>query len=189
MKKSEWYGIAVELQARWSNKSIPKESIEIWYTDLAHLPADQVTAAIRALYRDGREWVPNGGQILAKVAELSQEEGTADWAQAWEIVKKAMLKSDPMAFVQAQNPVAATVLGHFGGNQFSYMLDDEAIVRAQFRMAYENELDRQHKAQVYEGIPDAGLPGLQREPRKLGEAIERALPEPPEKEDADAQAD
>src|SRR5690242_17498725 len=111
MTQVEWMHIAVEIQARWPQREIPEESWEIWFEDLEHLPAEQVRVAVRALYRDGREWAPNGGQILAKVVELDTE--TAGYGEGWALAKRASLKSDPIVSQQwltERDPIAAATV-------------------------------------------------------------------------------
>lgn len=176
MKHTEWLVLAIELQARWPNKQIPDESIEIWFGDLAHLPAEQVEAGIRALYRDGREWCPTGAQILAKVSELGRDD--PDHGEAWRLAKKASLKADPKeaaAWLRERCPAAAEAVRQLCGSQLTYMEDDEPTVRAQFRDVYRNVCERRKRADTYAGLPSAGLPGLERlgagEPRKIGTVI------------------
>lgn len=108
MSKSEWYKLATELQARWPNKEIPQPSIEIWYEDLAHLGADQVRAAIVSLYRDGREWCPNGAQILACVDELDSDddrEGVPRFETMWLAVKASLYQEAPERFLEPEHPL------------------------------------------------------------------------------------
>ena len=178
MTRSEWLTLAVELQARWPNKQIPEESIEIWFEDLAHLPAEQVQAGIRALYRDGREWCPNGAQILAKISELARD--PVSHAEAWSLAKKASLKADPhegFDWLHERSPEAAEAVGQMCGLQLTYMVKDEATARAQFRGIYESVVAARKRDDAYAGLPNAGLRGLERGPRRLGEALKRALPE------------
>lgn len=179
MTEAEWMEVAVEMQARWPQREIPEESIAIWFGDLSHLPADQVRGAVLALYADGREWCPNGGQILAKHSELRRDD--PDYGEAWKLARKASRKADEkvgMAWLEERSPAAAETVRRMCGGYLQYNLDEEGTARAQFRQIFENVVAERARDDAYPGIPDAGLRGLERGPRKLGEALRRALPEP-----------
>jgi hypothetical protein len=185
MSKSEWYQIATELQARWPNREIPDESIELWFLDLEQLPAEQVRVGILALYRDGREWCPNGAQILGKVSELHRDD--ADYGEAWKLARRASKKADPkeaLAWLRERSPAAAEAVQEISGPQLSYQLADEATVRAQFRDIYRAVVASRKRDDVYAGLLSAGLRGLERGPRKLNSAFERALSAMPAGENA-----
>jgi hypothetical protein len=176
--KAEWYKLATELQARWPNREIPDESVEIWFADLAHLQAEQVQAAIMALYRDGLDWCPNGAKILGKLSELDRDD--PEVGEAWSLARRASRKADPreaFAWLRERSPAAAEAVQEISGFQLSYLLADEATVRAQFRDIYKSVRSRRKRDDVYAGLPSAGLRGLERGPRKLGAAVARALPE------------
>lgn len=178
MTRAEWYTLATELQARWPNREIPEESAEIWFEDLAEFPQAQVRAAILTLYRDCREWCPTGAQIRARIAELSRDE--IDHGEAWRLAKKAALKADAkegMAWLEERSPAAAETVRRISGPYLSYMVDEEATVRAQFRDVFNNVVAAQRRDDRYAGLPNAGLRSLERGPKRLGEALRRALPE------------
>jgi hypothetical protein len=178
MTRAEWYKLATELQARWPNREIPEESAEIWFEDVCDFPAEQVRVAIATLYRDGLEWCPNGAQIRAKLSDLSRDE--ISHGEAWALAKRAALKADPeaaRAWLTERSPAAAEAVQHLcGGSVLTYQLDDEPTVRAQFRDCYRNVVAARKRDDAYAGLPSAGLRGLQRGPRKLGDALARALP-------------
>jgi hypothetical protein len=178
MSRSDWYKLATELQARWPNREIPEESIEIWFGDVSHLPADQVRAGILALYRDGREWCPNGAQILTKVSELDRDE--VDHGKAWELMNKALLKhgvSDWIAFYECLPPAVSEAARRMRFEmQGGYLKAEESTIRAQFRDIYKNVVAERKRDDAYAGLPSAGLRGLERGPRQLGSALKRALP-------------
>lgn len=176
---SEWTEVLALMRLNWPNaKFPPPEAREKWYADLKHLPAEQVKVCVEALYRDGREFPPNGAQILAKVSELSRDE--IDHGEAWKLAKKAALKADAkegMAWLEERSPAAAETVRRISGPYLSYMVDEESTVRAQFRDIFRNIVAGQKRDDAYVGLPSSNLRGLERSPRRLGSALQRALPE------------
>lgn len=161
MTRAEWLKIATELQARWPNREIPEESIEIWFTDLQHLPAEQVRAGVLALYRDGRDWAPNGAQILARVTELARND--PDHGEAWKLVNDALWKHVPnwkafYADLKEKSPAVAEAARRYGfETQSGYLKAEEGMVRAQFREIYKAVCQERTRDDAYVGLPDAGL--------------------------------
>lgn len=175
MTEAQWWELVTEMQARWPGKEITEESAAIWFTDLKHLPADQVRAGIVALYRDGREWCPNGAQILRKVSELDRDD--PDYGEAWKLAKKASLDGFPergFEWLQEQSPAAAQAVRQMCGITLEYNLDEESTVRAQFRDIYNAVVGARRRDDAYVGIEGAGLRSLDG-PRKVDPA--KHLPE------------
>jgi hypothetical protein len=178
MTDREWSAIVAVFTANWPHQLPPNASLAKWRRDLDHLPAEQVLVGVEALYRDGREFPPNGAQILAKVSELDRD--PIGYGEAWRLAKKASLKADPhegFNWLHERSPEAAEAVGQMCGLQLTYMLDDEATTRAQFRDVYRSVVATRKRDDAYAGLPNAGLRGLERGPRKLGDALKRALPE------------
>jgi hypothetical protein len=177
---SEWTEVLALMRLNWPNaKFPPRESREKWYADLKHLPAQQVKVAVEAMYRDGREFPPNGAQILAKVTELARDD--ISHGRAWELAKRAALKADPKLaaeWLRERSPEAQAAVEQLcSAPQLTYQLGDESTVRAQFRDVFKSVLATQKRDDLYAGLPSAGLRGLERGPQKLGSALKRALPE------------
>lgn len=178
MQRSEWIEAVALMRVNWPHVAIDDHVSAKWFSDLEHLPGEQVKVAIEALYRDGREFPPNGAQILGKIFELGRDE--IDHGEAWKLAKRAAIKADPkeaLAWLEERSPLAAEAVRRISGAQLSYSNDDEATVRAQFRDIFKNLAEGQRRDDVYAGLPSAGLRGLERGPRQLGSALKRALPE------------
>ncbi|HSC21900.1 MAG TPA: hypothetical protein VLC07_09250 [Solirubrobacterales bacterium] len=176
MKRSEWIECLGLMRVNWPHVSIDETVAAKWFADLQDLPGDQVKAAIETLYRDGREFPPNGAQILRKVSELGRDD--PDHGEAWRLARRASRKADPQEafrWLFEQSPAAAEAVQEMSGFQLSYQLDDEATVRAQFRDIYKQIVARNRRDDTYAGLPSAGLRGLERGPRKLGGALQRVL--------------
>jgi len=160
--KGEWYEVATELQARWPNREIPRESIEIWYRDLESFPIEQVRAAIAVLYRERRDWCPNGAQILAKLQELQRDD--PDHGEAWRLVKRALLRygvTDWPAFYRSLPRSVEIAARRYGFEPVGYLTEEEPIVRAQFREIYRGVVAERERQDAYAGLPSAGLKRLE----------------------------
>lgn len=177
MKRSEWIEAVALMRMNWPHVGIDEKVEKKWFTDLADLPGDQVKVAIEALYRDGREFPPNGAQIRGKVSELGRDD--PDHGEAWRLARRASRKADPreaFEWLAKQSPAAAEAVREISGFQLSYRLDDESTIRAQFRDIYNAIVKRNRREDTYAGLPSAGLRQLERGPRKLGNALAGALP-------------
>lgn len=178
MQRSEWIEAVALMRLNWPQSRIDDAVIAKWYSDLEHLPGDQVKVAIEALYRDGREFPPNGAQILGKIIELGREDMSA--GEAWRLAHKAALKADAdeaESWLREQSPAAAEAVRQISGPYLSYMKRDEPIVRAQFRDIYNRVIEGQRRDDRYAGLPSAGLRSLERAPRRIGDALKAALPQ------------
>jgi hypothetical protein len=177
MKRSEWIEAVALMRLNWPHAKVEKPVAEKWFADLQHLSAEQVMVAIEALYRDGREFPPNAAQILGKIIDLSRDQ--IDHGEAWKLAKRAAIKADPKeaaAWLREQSPEAAEAVQRLCGSQLAYRHEDEPTVRAQFRDIFNNLVQAQRRDDAYAGLPSAGLRGLERGPRRLGDALKRALP-------------
>jgi len=171
MTKREWLTIAAEIQARWPQRVLEDETLALWFNDLQAFDAGQVRAAVLALYVEGREWAPNSGIVVNKLAELDDADG--DWAEAWALAKRANRKVDMregMRWLEERSPNAAETVRRLdcGGNQalMIYLTADEGTVRAQFRDAYRGVQRDRQQGVLYETLPSGTglrrLEGLKR---------------------------
>lgn len=180
MERSDWIEVVQRMRAYWPHQAVPDASLAVWFEDLSHLPAEQVIVAVAALYRDGREFPPNGAQILAKVSELGRDD--PDHGAAWRMVYDALGKHVPhwkafYAELQEKSPAVAEAARRYNFEaQNGYLKAEESTVRAQFREIYKAVCRERKHDDAYAGLPEAGLRGLQG-PRKLSNALKRALPE------------
>lgn len=177
MTKAEWMKASAILQARWPNREIPPESLALYFEDLAEFPAEQVNAAITALYRDASPWAPNGAQIRAKVLELATDR--LNHGAAYEL---AMEAAGPrggytagLDWLRTENPVVAAAVEQYGWRDFCQSETSDATRRAQFRDIYREVAASADRHDRYRGIEPAGLKALERaddRPARLGELIE-----------------
>jgi hypothetical protein len=180
MTPAEWTQIAQQMVARWPHSDLPDSSLAVWFDDLKDLSAEVVATAVMALYRDGRDFPPNGAQILAKVSELDRDD--PDWGRAWELANKASWKHMPydgerfIRTLEEQSPATAEAVRRFGIKHFGERLvRDEGTDRAQFRQIYEAVVKQRRRDDAYAGLPNAGLRQIEQAPQRAGGAIRKAL--------------
>lgn len=181
MNRSEWLKVVAVLQARWPHQAIPAKSAELWFTDLEEFPAAQVDAAATALYRDGREFPPNGAMIRNKLIELQSPE--RDWSKAYSLTLEAAQKHGGaeyggLSWLREQDVVAAETAMRYGWRDFCYSDAPDGTRRAQFRDIFNEVQGSADRHDRYRGISAAGLDALdggqEKGLRKFGE-----LPSPP----------
>lgn len=183
MTEAEWDQLAIQLQARWPAKPIAEESIDLWYFDLADQPSEAVEAAIGALYRDGREWVPNGAQIRNKIIDLQAE--ASDWSAAYELALEAVTSHGGyeyggMTWLREQDPIAADVAHAYGWRDFCRSeTTSDGTRRAHFRDMYNLRATKAIERERYRGLPSGGLKVIENanKPTKLGDLITIEAPE------------
>ena len=171
MTADQWDEITVVMLAYWPNKEIPSESFDVWFNDLSAFEGEQVAAAVIALGRDGREWMPNGGQIRSKIIDLRSE--TLDWAAAFELCVRGAgegggYQFGGLAWIQERSPLAAKAVEQYGWYDFCRGTTDLGTVRAQFRDLFNMVADKANRDERYLGISAEGLKGLPSAPKKLG---------------------
>lgn len=181
MTPQEWAMLSLEIQTRWPNRSIPEESFSLWYGDLAELPAEQVKAGIEALYRDGREWAPNGAQIRLKVIDLASNLPTHGeaYGMAMEAAGPRGGFNNGMAWLLEQSPAAAAAAEQFGWRDFCLGdATNDTARRAQFRDIYNAIAKRAIDQEKYRGLEAAGLRVLEggKGPQKIGKLIQLVPP-------------
>lgn len=187
MLRSEWIEAVALMRLNWPHSQIDDAVIAKWYSDLQHLPGEQVKVAVEALYRDGREFPPNGAQILGKIIELGRDDLSV--GEAWRLAHKAARIPDPAkaeAWLKEKSPAAAEAVRQISGPYLAYQLDDESTVRAQFRDIYNNVIRAQKRDDAYAGLPSAGLRSLERGPKRIGDVLKRALPQAEDETEAAA---
>ena len=154
-----------------------------WYDDLSELPAEHIYAATEALYREGREFPPNGAQIRTKVIELNAD--IPEWGEVWSRIMRAALRygswdvGGAIASLERFHPLAASFARQIGFGAFCETEDPMSVIEGQARRKWELMVDGIRRDAQYQGIPAAGLRTLERvnsEPRQIGDVLREALP-------------
>lgn len=177
MMQDEWDEITVAILACWPNKEIPEKSFELWFHDLSEFEAEQVEAAVLAIYRDGREWAPNGAQIRLKLLDLrNDDEG---WSRAYGLALEAAThhggaEYGGLTWLRGQDPLVARVVEHYGWREFCLSDAPDTTRRAQFRDMFLEVKGSADRHDRYRGLPSAGLKSLEAAngPRKIGELVQ-----------------
>jgi hypothetical protein len=71
--RAEWAEICARVAGWWPQRQWPDSSAALYFDDLGDFDQADVLAAVGAVYREGREWPPNGGQVRARLVDLDQD--------------------------------------------------------------------------------------------------------------------
>jgi len=180
MTEQEWMKQLAILCLRWpqSADKINDQVADLWFMDLSEFEVEKVEAAITAIYRDGREFAPNGAQIRNKIAELHAVD--SGWDRAYALAMEAATSHGGaeyggLSWLRDQDPVAADVAEGYGWRDFC--LSDstsDGMRRAHFRDMYEKRAARAVERERYRGIEGPGLRVIEEanQPRRLGDLVE-----------------
>jgi hypothetical protein len=151
---------------------LTKERLRFYVEMLKDIPTPALSAGVKYCINHCK-FLPTIAEIRAaseKVATLAMGTKPIDSATAWGTVQKAIASVGYMGVPKFDDPVTQRVVDRFGWKEICQTpVDDTAILRAQFRKAYESEAS--HVAEVKEfaasGVPvhqkylaDAGLAGV-----------------------------
>lgn len=177
MTGDEWDVLTVEILAYWPNREIPDKSFELWFNDLSEFEAEQVEAAIIALYRDGREWAPNGAQIRNKL--LSLRAGDRSWTVAYNLAMDAAThhggaEYGGLTWLRGQDELAARAAEAYGWRDFCLSDAPDTSRRAQFRSMFEELASSADRHDRYHGLPSGGLRVIEEANRlkRIGDVVQ-----------------
>lgn len=186
MTADEWDKIVALITANWPHSMPPEEALAKWGNDLADCVVDEVYAAVEALYRDGREHAPNGGQIRAKIVELrmSQVPGPEDaYALAMHAASSVGFERG-LDWLRERQPVVALAAERFPWRSLCLEPIDDGVRRGQFTKIFNAVLASVTQGERYEGLPGRSEGAPRRlSARPLGEIIrehKKALTAPKE---------
>lgn len=175
MTAAEWARIAQLIQARWPHANLPDATLAVWFDDLRELSAEAVNTVVVAFNREGNEFPPTSGQILARVNELNGD--MPDHGEAYALAMKAASSKGfeaGLEWLRGQNELVALAAERFPWRSLCLEPMEDGTRRAQFRGIYVAVVERAKREQVYEGLPSGGLKALEKkntEPRKLGDVV------------------
>ena len=181
MTLDEWKPIAARIVRRWPHVDwqahAQSGAIDQMFTDLADLEVDHVAAGCEALYRDGREFPPNGAQVRAKVVELGQD--VPDWGEAAKVIRDcAGYLSRRDERLAPEHPLIAAFVRSVGWTEATHACSPDRMAEAQTRERWAAFVRQQKRDATYLGVPSVGLRQLERVnsgPRRLGDVLANAL--------------
>ena len=179
MTREEWTKIIGFLQATWPQRELGNATIEAWYLSVANLDVEDALDAARALADDGREFCPNGGQILQRAIAL-RDDTVPSWSAGWRLAAQcpiSWLYDAELAWewVRERDPVAAEVVRRWGTASWGRGSESpEEVQRAQWRQMYEDVAEERRRGLTLDGRPAIESAGG---PKLMGEVIRRQLPE------------
>lgn len=192
MSGEEWARIVKVITANWPHQLPPVDSLDKWGSDLEDLEAGHVLAGVEALYRDGREFPPNGGQIREKVRELEQRE-EPDHGEAWAMAMTAVgkfgwyEKDEALPWLEERSVLVAEAVRRFGYRDLCmFDLADVSIVRAQFREIFKSLKQRAERNERYIGLPQVEPKRLK--PRSMREVLAAGVAAVPQLESGENDA-
>lgn len=159
MNGHDWNGIVAVMTANWPHSLPPDEALAKWGQDLADEDAKDVLLAVEVLYRDGREFPPNGAQIAQQIGELRR--GDPDPGLAWAIAKDERPfsliheREEAMAWIDQRSPAVAEAVRRFGVDELAQVTADQVgTARAQFRRVYEGVLNDRRQGHARRSLED-----------------------------------
>lgn len=189
MTRAEWNNICAGMVAKWPHADLPKSTQAQFFSDLQHLPGDHVAAGVEALYRDGRDFPPNGAQILAKVAELALD--APDWAVAFRELEQCVAAGmggpydrpefDAQAIeriLRAAAPMVGAFVDTIGKRQVYAAFAEGGGGEARLREKWLAFIRRAHRERTLGTLPPVDLATINRinrGPRHIGPALERLV--------------
>lgn len=155
MTEAEWTKITAVMTANWPHQLPPPESLAKWGRDLAELPGPEVLAAVEAIYRDGKEFPPNGGQIRNKVLELRLG-GEPGFEDAYALAIHAASSKGYEAgldWLRERAPLVAAAAERYPWREFCLSKSADTTRRAQFKAIFEAMREKAEKGERYAGLP------------------------------------
>lgn len=195
MKPSEWADIAAIFRERWPHATMPVETIRRWGSDLADLDVGQVLASIEVMYRNGRAFPPNGGEVRSALHDLALD--APDWGSALLLLRKVALtrpvevewlevdddtvspevrrypRRELLAQMETDVPLVHAFIDHVGWEQIRpTVLGADGSDEARLREKYVAFVKRAKREMTYAGLEGTGLPALERSaPRSISAVV------------------
>lgn len=172
MDKQEFSTLAMAIRTYYPKENILPNApaMELWFRELQDIPYQVAEAALRK-WVSTNKWSPSIAELREVVATVSNGE-IPEWGEGWEKVLNAIRKygmyniGDAMASL---DPMTRTAVERVGFREIC-MSENISVERANFRMVYENLVEREKTRQ------QVALP-LQKTIERLGSAEWLALGE------------
>lgn len=178
MTRQEFTEILALMEACWPHRPVRNDTAAVWFTDLADLDVETVRAAVLAVYRAGREFMPNGAQVRAEVGE--QTLAAPSFGEAWLMITRAIQSygsRNEARVVEAlteKHPAVAELAAQIGLRELGMAPEGDTTGHAQARERYAVILRKRQREFTHTGLPSAAAPEL-REPKRAPVQIGAAM--------------
>lgn len=166
MVKKEFALFAAGLRTYYPNSNmLPNtQAVELWYEQLADIPYEVAEATLKKWVAVNK-WPPTIADIREQAVQI-REGAPAEWGEGWAQVMKAVSK---YGFYQKQEalesmaPITRRCVERIGWSDIC-MSENVAVERANFRMIYEREAEREKREAQ---IPEKTRQMIERTKQKL----------------------
>lgn len=139
-------------------KPLDKERQRLYVLMLADIPPEVLSVGVAYCIKHCK-YMPTIAEIresCSTALDIAADKQSMDSAEAWKLVQKAIASVGYMNMPHFDNPILQTVVDRIGWRDICQTpIEDTAILRAQFRKAYEAEAA--HRQEIRE-FADAGVP-------------------------------
>lgn len=178
MTRVEFAEILALLEACWPGRPVRDDAAALWFDDLHQFDAPIVKAAVLALYRVGREFMPNGAQIREEVARQTID--APPFREAWDLMLAGIRhrgSHNPdrvIEWIAERSATVADWAARCDIREIGMSRDGDTTVYAQYRQHYETSIRRQERTVTHGDLPSAAAPHLAARssaPRSAGSAV------------------
>lgn len=159
MTRQEFASVLAYVEACWPRQEIRDATAALWWSDLGELDQSTALAAVRSLYRAGREFQPNSAHILAEIA--AQTVGAPDFGQAWALITTTISAHGSrntqrvLDRLAARHCAVAELAAEIGVRQLGLAAEGDTTMHAQARERYASILRRHHRRHTHGDLPSA----------------------------------
>lgn len=177
MTRSEWSQIVQTIEACWPHREVRDDAAALWFGDLAEFDADTVHAAVMALYRSGREFMPNGAQIRAEIADqtIDAPEFGVAWARIIRAIQSYGSNNQTRVLAALEHPAVRELAELTNIREIGLAAEGDTTLHAQARERYRAITSRHKQTVTHAGLSSASATGLRgeegRAPRQIGAAM------------------
>ena len=142
------------LQLAYS-KDLSEERMDFYVEMLQDIPAQTLSDVVKIIIQTSR-FLPTIAEIREKAIEgtkimMGTKEPDPD--EAWGMVQKAIMRIGQYSHPDFGTPILQETVDHMGWKDICQTpADDTGILRAQFRRAYEQALNRQKTKEAYRAV-------------------------------------
>lgn len=139
MTESEWMHVCAVISKLWPHANVNEQAMAYWFTLLADLDGEEVTAAIHEIaLRDGQRFPPGVGTIRAAVVDDGRT-----WMDAWLELSRAINGDRGRVSYEGKDPAVRKFLE--GLPPWREQNEATTTLRAQFRDHWKASRERSRR--------------------------------------------